>query len=114
MVFRWAASAAPRFLEMDMSEFKDGGPAFGQVVELRCVRVEMDGSVEYEPEAMVHGGLTVRDYIAAKVAPSFLSELFAAWRAQEVRVEPGWMKGVAQDAYWFADAMLEVRNLDKE
>lgn len=94
-----------------MSEKKDGGPAFGQVVELRCVRLEMDGSAEYEPEAMMHGGLTVRDYMAAKVAPAFLAELFAAWRSGEVSCEPGWMQGVAQDVYFFADEMIKARDL---
>ncbi|MCS6455973.1 hypothetical protein NX868_10405 [Burkholderia thailandensis] len=94
-----------------MSEIKDGGPAFGQVVELRCVRVEMNGDTEWEPEAMVHGGLTVRDYVATKVAPAFLAELFAAWRNGEVSCEPGWMQGVAQDAYFFADEMIKARDL---
>ncbi|HDR9165780.1 hypothetical protein [Burkholderia cenocepacia] len=94
-----------------MSEKKDGGPAFGQVVELRCVRLEMDGSAEYEPEAMMNGGLTVRDYMATKVAPAFLAELFAAWRNGEVSCEPGWMQGVAQDAYFFADEMIKARDL---
>ena len=50
-----------------MSEKETGGPAFGQVVELRCVRVDpYDSSSEWEPEAMMHGGLTVRDYFIAK------------------------------------------------
>lgn len=49
-----------------VTDKKDGGPAFGQVVELRCVRVEMNGATEWEPETCLHGGLTVRDYFAAK------------------------------------------------
>lgn len=50
--------------EKGMSKIDDGGPAFANVVSIDCVRVEMDGSAEYEPS--VHGGnLSVRDYFAA-------------------------------------------------
>lgn len=49
-----------------MSDKDTGGPAFGQVVELRCVHVDPNGATEWEPEAMLHGALTVRDYFAAK------------------------------------------------
>ncbi|MBJ9694133.1 hypothetical protein [Burkholderia cenocepacia] len=91
-----------------MNKIKDGGPAFGQVVELRCVRVEMDGSAEYEPEAMLHGGLTVRDYFAAKAmrvcAPRHVHP------DSEVRyVAPISFDDLANDAYALADAMLRAR-----
>lgn len=85
---------------------QDGGPAFGQVVELRCVRVDMDGSTEWEPEAMVHGGLTVRDYFAAKAMPNLIGLCMdgdGAWSADNV----------AQCAYNLADAMIAARNLEK-
>ncbi|WP_287497513.1 hypothetical protein [Pandoraea sp. CB10b_02] len=83
-----------------MNKINDGGPAFGQVVELRCVRVEMDGSTEWEPEAMVHGGLTVRDYFAAK-AMQGLAANPEAWDMTDEKV--------AEWAYNAADAMLKAR-----
>jgi hypothetical protein len=83
---------------------KTGGPAFGQVVELRCVRVEMDGSTEWEPEAMVHGGLTVRDYFAAKAMQAFI-----------MNPTPDLLPGcgphhITDGAYKIADAMLKSRD----
>lgn len=42
-----------------------GGPAFGNVISLECVRVEMEGAEIYEPR-VESGNLTVRDYFAAK------------------------------------------------
>ena len=80
----------------DRTTVETGGPAFGQVVELRCVRVDPNGHEEYEPEAMLHGGLTVRDYFAAKVLTN------------ENTV--GSPDQVAKWAYEVADAMLKARN----
>jgi len=86
-----------------MDKINDGGPAFGQVVELRCVRVEMDGSTEWEPEAMVHGGLTVRDYFAAKVLQGTLAD-------SNVTLEKaGDADILAKASYRIADAMLRAR-----
>lgn len=50
-----------------MSEKQTGGPAFGQVIDMRCVRVDPNGATEWEPAAIGEGGLTVRDYFAANV-----------------------------------------------
>ncbi len=86
---------------------KDGGPAFGQVVELRCVRVEMTGSTEWEPEAMTAGGLTVRDYFAAKA----LQGLLAHPIGRKPRSGQSSMAAHAEAAYEYADAMLAAREV---
>lgn len=83
-----------------MSDDKtDGGAAFGQVVELRCVRVEMNGDTEWEPEAMLHGGLTVRDYFAAKAMNMRFGKAGAHIGIDEM----------AAKCYAMADAMLAAR-----
>jgi hypothetical protein len=76
---------------------RDGGPAFGQVVELQCVRVEMDGSTQWEP-ALVESGMRLRDYFAAKA----MAALITSSGTIPVNV-------TAADAYMYADAMLAAR-----
>lgn len=84
-----------------MSEIKDGGPAFGQVISLRVVRVEMNGDTEWEPESMALGGVTVRDYFAAKAMQAMLThEVNGDWPEH---------KNVAKHAYDMADEMLRAR-----
>lgn len=85
-----------------MSEKNNGGPAFGQVVELRCVRLEMDGSAEYEPEAMMPGGLSVRDYFAAKAMRPLTQNMTTARKDE--------MDAMTKEAYAIADAMLRARD----
>ena len=75
---------------------QDGGPAFGQVVELKCVRVDPFGAEEYEPETCLHGGLSVRDYFAAKAMQACL-------------MHSSDIKRNAMLAYEQADAMLIAR-----
>jgi hypothetical protein len=86
-----------------MSEQKNGGPAFGQVVDLKCVRVDPTGACDYEPEACMHGGLTVRDYFAAKALQGMLARGDRA-ADQEKRMT------IAVRAYGYADAMLAARD----
>lgn len=74
----------------------DGGPAFGQVVELKCVRVDPTGGEEYEPETCLHGGLSVRDYFAAKAMQACLMHSDNPEKN-------------ASKAYAQADAMLKAR-----
>lgn len=88
-----------------MKEIKDGGPAFGQVVALRCVRVEMNGDTEWEPEAMLGGGLSVRDYFAAKAMQAIYMRLGGS-PADDDRES---MLHTARYAYAQADAMLIAR-----
>lgn len=87
-----------------MSEIKDGGPAFGQVVSLRAVRVEMNGDTEWEPESMALGGVTVRDYFAAKAMQGFCANSSHAVLDGEHQ-----FKAAAKEAYLMADAMLRAR-----
>ena len=92
-----------------MTTKNDGGPAFGQVVELRCVRVDPFGSEEYEPEVMMHGGLTVRDYFAGKALASGEA---SNWRDNQFKPRDGFsvIQNTAFAAYEFADAMLAARS----
>lgn len=97
-----------------MSKIETGGPAFGQVVELRCVRVDPDGSEEYEPEVMVHGGLTVCDYFAAKAMQALISHHGAYCDDVSVPGSVGsedvmHVDQVSEYAYAQADAMLAAR-----
>lgn len=94
-----------------MNEINDGGPAFGQVVELRCVRVEMNGDTEWEPEAMVHGGLTIRDYFAAKAMVALINNEFCAQGINEIVASGKATRDdlIAAVAYTQADAMLRAR-----
>jgi hypothetical protein len=86
-----------------------GGPAFSNVISMECVRVEMDGSAEYEPKAQP-GNITVRDYFAAKALPSCYDEYLRGVNAGEYAWGDNWQIGVAYDAYKMADAMLKVRD----
>ena len=79
----------------------DGGPAFGQVVELRCVRVDPFGGEEWEP-ALAQGGMSLRDYFAAKAMQGLIGD--GALREAANRV-----CSLAGLAYQQADAMLEAR-----
>ena len=92
------------------NKINNGGPAFGQVVELRCVRVDMNGAEEWEP-ALAESGMTIRDYFAAKAMPACYAEYCAQANAQGY-VED-WKMGVALDAYAMADAMLKAREVSQ-
>ena len=52
-------------------------------------------------------GMTLRDYLAAKVMP----ELVRAYceQAEYNGYEYQWMRGIAKDAYMMADAMISAR-----
>ncbi len=79
----------------------DGGPAFGKVVELRCVRVDPFGGEEWEP-ALAQGGMSLRDYFAAKAMQGLIGD--GALRDAANRVG-----SVAALAYQQADMMIEAR-----
>lgn len=109
-----------------MSEIKDGGPAFGQVVELRCVRVDPEGATEYEPEVCLHGGLTMRDYFAAHADmrelienDGYIPQRLALnvmdgveppnWENNHLAASQWWCEAEARVRYMKADAMLRAR-----
>ena len=87
--------------DTDNPRIDDGGPAFGQVVELRCVRVDPCGGTEWEP-ALAQGGMSLRDYFAAKAMQGLIAD--GALREAANRVF-----SLAGLAYQQADAMLEAR-----
>jgi len=89
-----------------MSDIDDGGPAFGNVISLECVRVEMTGEMEYEPKVQ-GGNLTVRDYLAAHALPTFASIEYALNAAGVIYDNQ--VQTIAACAYKLADAMLEAR-----
>jgi hypothetical protein len=74
-----------------MSDTKTGGPAFAQQLESN-----RDGYA-------VTGGMTLRDYFAAKAMDGFNRHMVAYEWGQDV------MDVAARNAYALADAMLEAR-----
>ena len=74
-----------------MSEKDDGGPAFPVSPDAARGKV-----------ASIHGGMTLRDYFAAKAMGGA-----SAYHGQALTDEA--MREVAEQAYCQADAMLEAR-----
>jgi hypothetical protein len=70
-----------------------GGPAFPVLDERGCI---------------IYGGMTLRDYFAAKA----MQALAADTLPNEVNPETGMTEAaiVARSAYWIADAMLKARD----
>lgn len=80
-----------------MSKIEDGGSAFPQVES------QLIGSQgEYHTEISSFGGMSLRDYFAAKAMAANLSVI------REFPDEH-WRMGLAIDAYAMADAMLSAR-----
>ena len=76
-----------------MSTVEDGGPAFP---------AEGPSAGQFE-----HPGMTLRDYFAAQVAPTVLSN--AIMDFEHDGYQENWRMGVAIDAYMMADALLAAR-----
>ena len=81
-----------------------GGPAFPQTM-VDCG--EPNGLVTND-ELDNLGGMTLRDYFAAKALPVLCGKYVEA--AEKVGLDEDWKAGIATDAYKIADAMLEARN----
>jgi hypothetical protein len=83
-----------------MNNTNTGGPAFPHTVEYKGS--ECGGVVP-------HGGMTLRDYFAAKAMQAFMS----AYPCQAIDRKDGGTpadhQSIAEDAYDVADAMLEAR-----
>ena len=92
---------------MDRLTEKTGGPAFGTVISLDCVRVEMDGSMEYEPK-VEPGNLTVRDYFAAKAMQGYIA-CGCMTSPCDGAIRPFNEAEIASGAYAVADAMMAAR-----
>jgi hypothetical protein len=80
---------------------KDGGSAFpAQSISLRHAE---QGVEAYE----LHGGMSLRDYFAAKAMASILADIGLRSLENEVRPQMG---RLAQVAYAMADAMLKAKD----
>lgn len=73
----------------------DGGPAFPQP----CTE---GGYSANSPYGIAGGGMTLRDYFAARAMQSIVSVLHAG-------IRPTDLESMARDAYVIADAMLKAR-----
>lgn len=83
-----------------MSITNNGGPAF-PCLEATVTGIDSDGQDRIDTEA--HGGMTLRDYFAAKALPGILVPIMADechnWKPADF----------ASEAYAIADAMLAER-----
>lgn len=76
---------------------KTGGPAFPQGKGLGDAWI-------------LNGGMTMRDYFAAKAMPALYRDFWDDFRSGVNRCVPeDWKMGIAIDAYAMADAMLKAR-----
>jgi hypothetical protein len=89
-----------------MSEIKTGGPAFPQ-------GIDQGASEAGFPIVEITGGLTVRDYFAAKALQGIIAtpdERSIQGTPEEVEaMQTKWIEQDAISAYKFADAMIKAR-----
>ena len=78
-----------------------GGPAFPHVADL--VQHSPNGGITTKP--ITSGGMTLRDYFAAKAMEGDISRVGYYQRGQG-------MERAAENAYAMADAMLKARHAD--
>jgi len=81
-----------------MNNTNTGGPAFPHTVEYKGA--DCGGVVPY-------GGMTLRDYFAAKAMAGMLADPDTARTVQKARRKMD--EAVAELAYMYADAMLKAR-----
>ena len=76
-----------------MKQVNSGGPAFPEV--------RVRGGDNYNPPTKIYfGGMSLRDYFAAKILPTIYEDCTGGEQ---------WKDFVAQEAYRMADAMLKAR-----
>lgn len=78
---------------------KDNGGAAFPVFGVNCVRVEIDGATEWEPQ-QISTGMTLRDYFAVKAMQGMLAGNVEMFSPADILVKT---------AFDLADAMLEAR-----
>lgn len=76
---------------------KDGGSAFPEIETDEQYSHERNG---YVSRTYSYGGMTLRDYFAAKCMADVLSHF--SWKAEDIEKAAGF-------AYKLADAMIQVR-----
>ena len=89
------------------NETNDGGPAFpnAKLIEVRCPETGNPQDTYVVPV----GGMSLRDYLAAKMMPFFVDKYFQAVAKNSNAYEPLWREDVSLDAYRMADAMIDAR-----
>ena len=86
-----------------MGKINDGGPAFPQPAVMDAL--EIISASDYG-----EGGMTLRDYFAAKALPICMSNGADILKETSLTIDPAEFKEeVTGDAYLWADAMLEAR-----
>lgn len=83
-----------------MSNQNNGGPAFPSL-NAEFTGISSDGQERFEIQPS--GGMTLRDYFAAKAMQSHLAII-------DTYPDERWREGLAMDAYSMADAMLKERD----
>lgn len=83
-----------------MNDFDNGGPAFP--VSTRPCEEDHGFGHQDSHSTWQFGGLTMRDYFAAKAMQVELAQI-------KEFPDENWRHGLALDAYAMADAMLNVR-----
>jgi hypothetical protein len=96
-----------------MSDDKDGGPAFPELYGLSGSSEEgSNGAMYTDLTASGSGGISIRDYFAAKALPAVIGMLTSG-NVANVRTKDGsdaiTEAHIAEQSYAFADAMLEAR-----
>jgi hypothetical protein len=81
-----------------MSNTNTGGPAFPEV------RIR-SGDNYNPPTKLYYGGMTLRDYFAAKAMQTLLGSEYTS----EHGLHEGWTGALAHESYMVADAMLKAR-----
>jgi hypothetical protein len=106
---------------MSAAPIKDGGPAFPmqEPQSIHAVAAAAIQGIEDTDErdrayisarAAAVGGMSLRDYFAAKVLPNIYSTaMVEAADGSGLFSDPDWRMGLALDAYAMADAMLKAR-----
>lgn len=82
-----------------MSKQNNGGPAFPH-----SARLVAPDTYEH----LTHGGMSLRDYFAAKAMQGLLANTLMGDASLHARA-PDWLADISVGAYEFADAMLRAR-----
>lgn len=92
---------------------KDGGPAFPQLVRREEKYMDEGGSGRTRIVTLSDGGMTLRDYFAAKAVVGIMSTKDSFAAACKGADENGmkWERAVALLAYSIADSMISVREM---
>jgi hypothetical protein len=84
-----------------MTTTNDGGPAF-PIPIAGCTNGSVYNTMEQSSGQL--GGMSLRDYFAAKAMPALIADYCR--EAREVGWQPNWHDGIAIDSYKIADSMI--------